>query len=116
VRRGAEIGRAIQDFPWIGAHRLNRVLSLYREARTLVNWMHRIHQYTRCLDGHGTTSGGGTHGGGTVFKLSPNAARTDRVMITRAAGCHFNFGQPINFNLERTDGGPGHWKGWARKL
>ena len=25
---------------------------------------------------YGTTSGGGTHGGGTVFKLSPNAART----------------------------------------
>jgi hypothetical protein len=60
VRRGAEIGRAIQDFPWIGAHRLNRVLSLYREARTLVDWMHRIHQYTRCLDGLTIPPGGGT--------------------------------------------------------
>jgi hypothetical protein len=44
-------GRQIQNFPWIGAHRLNRVLSLYRDARALLDWMDRIHQYTRCLDG-----------------------------------------------------------------
>jgi hypothetical protein len=51
VRRGAEIGQAIQKFPWIGSPRLNRVLSLYLEARTRLDWMDRIHQYTRCLDG-----------------------------------------------------------------
>jgi len=60
VRRGAEIGQAIQNFPWIGAHRLNRVLSLYREARALLDWMDRIHQYTRCLDGLTVPPGGGT--------------------------------------------------------
>jgi hypothetical protein len=51
VQRGAEIGQTIQNFPWIGAPRLNRVLSLYLEARTRLDWMDRIHQYTRCLDG-----------------------------------------------------------------
>jgi hypothetical protein len=60
VRRGAEIGRATQGFPWIGAHRLSRVLSLYMEARTLLDWMDRIHQYTRCLDGLTIPPGGGT--------------------------------------------------------
>jgi hypothetical protein len=51
VQRGAEIGQALQNFPWIGSPRLNRVLSLYLEARTRLDWMDRIHQYTRCLDG-----------------------------------------------------------------
>jgi hypothetical protein len=60
VRRGAEIGQAVQNFPWIGAPRLNRVLTLYMEARTLLDWMDRIHQYTRCLDGLTVPPGGGT--------------------------------------------------------
>jgi len=60
VRRGAEIGRAVQNFPWIGAYRLGRVLPLYMEARTLPDWMDRIHQYTRCLDGLTIPPGGGT--------------------------------------------------------
>ena len=60
VRRGAEIGRAVQTFPWVGAPRLNRVLSLYMEARTLLDWMDRIHQYTRCLDGLTVPPAGGT--------------------------------------------------------
>jgi hypothetical protein len=51
VERGAEIGRAVQGFPRCGAQRLNRVLSLYLETRTKIDWMDRIHQYTRCLDG-----------------------------------------------------------------
>jgi transcriptional regulator with XRE-family HTH domain len=51
VKRGTQIGQAIQNFPWIGAPRLNHVLSLYLEARTRLDWMDRIHQYTRCLDG-----------------------------------------------------------------
>ena len=60
VRRGAVIGQAVQQFPWVGAPRLNRVLSLYLEARTLPDWMDRIHQYTRCLDGLTIPPGGGT--------------------------------------------------------
>jgi len=60
VRRGAEIGQAVQNFPWIGAHCLDRVLSLYLEARTRLNWMDRIHRYTRCLDGLTIPPGGGT--------------------------------------------------------
>jgi hypothetical protein len=60
VRRGAIIGRPVQQFPWVGAPRLNRVLSLYLEARTLLDWMDRIHQYTRCLDGLTIPPGGGT--------------------------------------------------------
>jgi hypothetical protein len=60
VRRGVEIGLAVQSFPWIGAPRLDRVLSLYLEARTKLDWMERIHQYTRCLDGLTIPPGGGT--------------------------------------------------------
>jgi len=60
VRRGAEIGRAVQNFPWVGAHRLHRVLSLYVQARTILDWMDRIHQYTRCLDGLTVPPAGGT--------------------------------------------------------
>jgi hypothetical protein len=60
VRRGAAIGQAVQNFPWIGAPRLGRVLPLYMEARTLRDWMDRIHQYTRCLDGLTVPPGGGT--------------------------------------------------------
>ncbi len=60
VRQGAEIGRAVQNFPWIGAYRLGRVLPLYMTARTLPDWMDRIHQYTRCLDGLTVPPGGGT--------------------------------------------------------
>jgi hypothetical protein len=60
VRRGAEIGRTVQGFPWIGAPRLNRVLALYMQSRTLLDWMDRIHQYTRCLDGLTVPPGGGT--------------------------------------------------------
>jgi hypothetical protein len=60
VRSGAAIGQAVQEFPWTGAPRLNRVLSLYLEARTRLDWMDRIHQYTRCLDGLTIPPGGGT--------------------------------------------------------
>jgi hypothetical protein len=60
VQRGAAIGRAVQDFPWIGSPRLGRVLPLYMQARTLLDWMDRIHQYTRCLDGLTVPPGGGT--------------------------------------------------------
>lgn len=60
VQRGAEIGQAIQKFPRTGATRLNRVLSLYLEARTRLDWMDRIHQYTRCLDGLTIPPIGGT--------------------------------------------------------
>lgn len=51
VERAAEIARAIRAYPWIGSPRLNRVLSLYVDARGRLDWMDRIHQYTRCLDG-----------------------------------------------------------------
>ena len=60
VRRGAEIGWAVESFPWIGAQRLDRVLSLYLEARTKLDWMDRIYQYTRCLDGLTIPPVGGT--------------------------------------------------------
>ena len=60
VHRGLEMGEAIKGYPWQGAHRLNRVLSLYMNARTLLDWMDRLHQYTRCLDGLTVPPGGGT--------------------------------------------------------
>jgi len=59
VRRGAKIGRELQKFPWRSAYRLNRVLTLFLQARTLLDWMERIHQYTRCLDGLTIPPGGG---------------------------------------------------------
>jgi hypothetical protein len=60
VLRGLQIGQAIEIYPWAGAHRLHRVLSLYLNARTRLEWMDRIHQYTRCLDGLTVPPGGGT--------------------------------------------------------
>jgi len=38
--------------------RLNRVLHLYVQARTEQDILHRIHQYTRCIDGFVTTGPG----------------------------------------------------------
>ncbi|WP_166308774.1 hypothetical protein [Bradyrhizobium sp. 2S1] len=38
--------------------RLNRVLHLYLQARTEPDILHRIHQYTRCIDGFVTTGPG----------------------------------------------------------
>ena len=60
VQRGAEIGQAIQLFPWVGAPRLCRVLHLYIKTRSQLEWMDRIHQYTRCLDGLTVPPAGGT--------------------------------------------------------
>ncbi len=55
MRRGAEIGREIHEFfqtsPPGGAWRLNRILSLYTTARSILEIVDQVHQYARCLEG-----------------------------------------------------------------
>jgi hypothetical protein len=51
VREGVSIGQSIENFPWGNTWRFNRTMHLYIEAREIVDWLDRLHQYARCLEG-----------------------------------------------------------------
>ena len=51
VQEGARIGTAIKQFPWGKTWRFNRTLHLYIKTRSTLDWLDRLHQYARCLEG-----------------------------------------------------------------